>query len=95
MTRRQLLGAMPVLGAILPSLGGQSVAVTTHTTLDKAADGFEFRAQLTPGSGTPGDGFYAIGQSLGLMIDPEKLPACTAGANALLGQDVVITLTRA
>jgi hypothetical protein len=100
MTRRGMMAtvfgvmaAKPVLGTILPN-AAQHVAATTHTTLDKAPEGFEFTARLTPGSGIPGDGFYAIGQTMGLMIDPDKLPACAAGADALLGQDVRIILTK-
>jgi hypothetical protein len=94
MTRREMLAAVPMLGSIVPNLGAQHVAATTHATLDKAPEGFEFTARLTPGSGIPGDGFYAIGQTMGLMIDPDKLPACAAGADALLGQDVRIILTK-
>ncbi len=86
---------VPKSGSIVPNLGTQHVAVTTRTVLDKAADGFEFRAQLTPGSGTPGDGWYAVGQHISLQIDTEKAPGCEDGARALIGQQVRLVLTRA
>ena len=56
------------------------------------AEGFIFMGRLTPGSGTPGDGHFAIGQLLHLTIHPDA-KAMTAGAEALLDRDVEIRLT--
>ena len=58
-------------------------------------DGFIVTGHLTEGGEDPRHRYYAIGQSLTLMIDARKLPECASGADALLGGDVTITLTRA
>jgi hypothetical protein len=57
-------------------------------------DGFEVSGHMTAGSGTPGDGYYAIGQSISLSLDPTKVPMMVAGADALVGQTVRLILTK-
>jgi hypothetical protein len=43
-------------------------------------------------AGLPGEGYYSVGQSLALMLNPEKLPSMVQQAEALVGKEVEIHL---
>jgi hypothetical protein len=80
MTRRAWLGAvLPVLGVRSPHSG---------------MDGFEVSGDFRAGSGTVGDGYYSLGQSIAIMIDPTKAPMCEEGAKALVGGQARLILTK-
>ena len=56
------------------------------------ASGFSVSGLLTD-AGQSEPRYYAIGQSIAIVLDPAKLPAMIAGADALLGKEVRLTLT--
>jgi hypothetical protein len=56
-------------------------------------EGFVLSGHMT-NAGQESERYYAIAQGCALMLDPAKLPACVAGADALLNTDVEIALTR-
>ena len=65
----------------------------TATQVNVTAEGFSVSGLLTD-AGQSEPRYFAIGQSIALMLDPAKVPAMTAGADALLGSKVRLTLTR-
>lgn len=79
MTRRAFL-TTPTAGLIRPNLG--------------TSEGFTVTGLLSAaGQDTPK--YYAIAQSVALMLDPSKACDLIAGAESLLGVPVHLTLTRA
>jgi hypothetical protein len=57
-------------------------------------EGFVFIGHLT-NAGQEAERYYAIGQGCALMLDPKVLPTCVAGADALLNQQVEVSLVKA
>lgn len=62
--------------------------------LGRSAEQFEVSGEFDR-SGQPGEGYFVLGQSLALMINPEKLPALHAQAEKLVGKRARITLHEA
>lgn len=63
------------------------------TGLSIPTAGFSLSGHMT-NAGQETERYYAIAQGCCLMLDPQKLPACVAGADQLLEGEVELTLTR-
>ena len=74
--------------ALFSALAGVPIVGRTEPT-----SGFVFHGHLT-NAGQDGEAWFAIGQHIALVMDPEKVPACVAGARGLLGEEVEVSLTR-
>lgn len=70
-----------VAGMFLPILG-------------RSSEQFEVSGQFDR-SGQPGEGYFVLGQSLALMINPEQLPSMHAQAEKLVGRRARIRLEEA
>jgi hypothetical protein len=64
------------------------------TSIDVAATQFEVSGQFEY-AGQQHDGYFSLGQSLALMIDPQKLPAMHAQAVRLVGSQARVLLEKA
>ena len=81
MTRRQLLATL---------FGVATTHKSIHATNHERA-GFQVSGHLT-NAGQENERYYAIDQSVALMLDARKHPAMVQGADALLGQRVRLVL---
>lgn len=79
MTRRTFFAAL------LPGLGGAT----------QASSGFVLTGHFDRAGEDPRHAYFALGQGLTLVIDPDRLPACTKGAEALIGGEAVCSLMKA
>jgi hypothetical protein len=79
-TRRGFFAALvPIVGTHVPVMGTQ----------------FEVTGHMTEGGIDPHQAYFAIGQSLSLTLDPQKLPTMVKQAEALVGKQVRLVLEQA
>jgi siroheme synthase len=60
-----------------------------------AAEQFIVEGHFTEAGADPHLAYFALGQSLSLTLDPQKLPTMVKQAEALIGQQVRLRLERA
>ena len=98
MTRRGFFAAVvPGLGAIVP-VSGAFINCEHGRCNEHGRDssrGFILTGHFTQAGEDPRSAYFALGQGLTLVIDPERLPACANGAQALIGLEATISLTQA
>ena len=88
-TRRSFFAALvPILGTTVPVQG-------TPAFISNEQGGFILTGRFDTAGEDPRHAYFALGQGLTLMIDPERLPACASGAQSLIGTDATISLTPA
>jgi hypothetical protein len=87
-TRRGFFAALvPTVGMVLPKSGiTQNAEVITQ---------FEVIGHFTEGGSDPHQAYFAIGQSLSIVLDPQKLPTMVKQAEALVGKQVRLVLEQA
>jgi hypothetical protein len=93
MTRRQLLSvlvgapitAQPTAGTTLPNLGYHG-----HVS----DGGFVLTGQFDHAGADNSLAYYSVAQGCSIVLDPKRVPACVAGADALVGHQVRLSLTK-
>jgi hypothetical protein len=70
-----------------------ALAPVTHSAV--VATQFEVVGHFTEGGIDPRQAYFALGQSLSIVLDPQKLPTMVKQAEALVGKQVRLVLEQA
>lgn len=59
------------------------------------SSGFVLTGHFDRAGEDPRHAYFALGQGLTIVIDPDRLPACSRGAEALIGGNATVSLMKA